>query len=105
MGDDNLALILSLAQAAIHARDDRTAWRKNVSRAAEVHGAACAALWDELERQIVIADGRVPTAEHPSVKYQRMIANMRSEIVNVALSAIEGSLVELAKGPALGCDE
>ena len=97
---DHLA-ILTLANAALQARDDRTAWSKCVSHAAEIHGVACDAVWEELERQVALQDGRVPVAEHPSVKQKRMIANLRSEIVNVALASIEEAMNDLAKGPML----
>ena len=97
---DHLAL-LALAKTALQARDERTAWRKNVARAAEVHGAACDAVWEELERQVCIQDGNIPVIEHPRVRQQRMIINLRTEIVNVALAAIENAMGELAKGPML----
>lgn len=97
---DHLA-ILTLAKAAIQARDDRTAWRKGIARAAEAHGVACDAVWEELERQIALQDNQIPVLEHPKVKQQRMIANLRSEIVNTAMVAIESALHELAQGPML----
>lgn len=97
---DHIA-ILTLAKAAIQARDDRTAWRKGIAFAAEAHGVACDAVWDELERQIEVQHGRIPVLEHPKVKQQRMIANLRSEIVNTALVAIESALDDLARGPML----
>lgn len=77
---DHLKLI-SLAQAALKARDDRARWQANGTNAAEEHGAACEAVWDELERQVTIQDGRIPTIEHPTVRYRRMVAQMRGEIV------------------------
>lgn len=101
---DHLA-ILALAKAAIQARDDRTAWRKGIANAAEAHGVACDAVWDELERQIELQHGRIPVLEHPSVKKLRMIANLRSEIVNTALAAIEDALADIAKGPMLEDDD
>ena len=98
---DHLA-ILMLAKAALAARDDRTAWKKGVAHAAEIHGAACNAVWEELERQVSLQDGRIPVAEHPRVKEQRMVAQLRTEIVNVALASIEEAMSELANGPMLG---
>jgi hypothetical protein len=97
---DHLRL-LSLARAALTIRNDRQAWRGNTMRAAEAHGAACNELWEELERQVAINDGKVPVAELPIVKQRRMAAQMRSTIVNTALVAIEGAFKELENGPAL----
>lgn len=101
---DHLA-ILTLAKAAIQARDDRTAWRKGIANAAEAHGVACDAVWIELERQIEAQHGRIPVLEHPKARQQRMIANLRSEIVNTAIVAIEDALNDLAKGPMLDDDD
>lgn len=101
---DHLRL-LELAQAAFQARDDRTAWRKGIANAAEAHGVACDTVWDELERQIEMQDGRIPVLEHPKRKQMRMVANLRCEIVNTAMAAIEGALNELAKGPMLEDEE
>lgn len=101
---DHLA-ILTLAKDALRARDDRTAWREGISHAAEIHGAACNAVWEELERQVCLQDGRIPAIEHPRVKQQRMIMNLRTEIVNTAMLAIESALVDLAKGPMLEVDD
>lgn len=97
---DHMA-ILTLAKAALQARDDRTAWGKSIACAAEIHGSACDAVWDELERQVSLQDGLIPVAELPLVKQRRMVMNLRSEIVNTALRAIEGAMDDLAKGPML----
>ena len=90
-----------MARAAFKARDDRHLWRQDVRKAAEEHGCACDALWEELERQIALFDGLVPVAEHPALKRRKMIAHMRSEIVATAQNAITEALDELAQGPML----
>lgn len=100
---DHLRL-LSLALTANNLRDDRKAWGSNTMRAAEAHAAACNELWEELERQIAQNDGRVPVAELPIVKQRRMLAQMRSEIVNTVLVSIEGALSDLEKGPIIEDD-
>lgn len=100
---DHLKLI-SLAQAALKARDDRTRWQANVTNAAEAHGAACEAVWDELERQVIIQDGRIPTIEHPTVRYRRMVAQMRGEIVAHCQNAVIEALDSLQDGPSLEDD-
>ena len=101
---DHLRL-LSLARAALLARDNRALWRASIEHAAEEHGAACDALWDEIERQVTIQDGRVPVAELPSAKHKRMVRQMRSEIVAVVQDALTDALSALADGPRLDDDE
>ena len=93
--------LLALAKTSIRIRDDRQAWRGNTMRAAEDHSAACNELWEELERQVSLNDGKVPVAELPIVKQRRMAAQMRSAVVNTALVAIERAFKELENGPAL----
>lgn len=100
LSPDHLTL-LSIARAAFKARDDRHLWRQDVRKAAEEHGCACDALWEELERQVAQFDGLVPVAEHPALKRRKMIAQMRSEIVATAQNAISEALEELAQGPML----
>lgn len=95
---DHLRL-LSLARASFQARDNRQLWRQNTERATAEHGVACDELWNELERQVAVQDGRVPVAALPAVRQQRMIAQMRSEIVAVAQTAIIDAMEELARGP------
>lgn len=97
---DHLAL-LAIARAALVARDDRQNWRNNPSQAAEIHGAQCDALWDELERQVAIQDGKIPVIDHPETKRIKMIAQWRREIVSVALNAVTEALDELADGPMM----
>lgn len=45
-------LILELARAALIARDDAAAWKRDAEAACEAHTEACNALWEELERQV-----------------------------------------------------
>lgn len=93
--------LLALTKAAITARDNRHLWRKNTLAAAEEHGAACDALWAELEKQVSERDGSVPVLEHPRVTHRKMIARLRTEIVMTAQSAMIDALDELARGPML----
>jgi hypothetical protein len=93
--------LLSLARATFRARDDRVLWNSDPEEACERHGALCDALWTELENQIAAADGLVIVHQHPALKRQKMIANMRREIVQAAQNAITEALEELAKGPML----
>lgn len=93
--------LISLAQAALKARDDRARWQANGTNAAEEHGAACEAVWDELERQVTIQDGRIPTIEHPTVRYRRMVGQMRGEIVAHCQNAVFEALDALQHGPSL----
>ena len=97
---DHLGL-LTLARAAIRARDDRVLWKKDPDDACERHRALCDALWEELEQQIAQFDGLVPVAEHPALKRQKMIAQMRREIADTVKHAITDAMEELAKGPML----
>lgn len=101
---DHLRL-LSLARAALTARDNRALWKASISHAAEEHGAACDALWDEIERQVTIQDGRVPVLEHPSARHKRMLRQMRSDIVGVVQDALADALETLRDGPRMELDE
>lgn len=101
---DHLRL-LALARAALTARDNRALWRASIIHAAEEHGVACSALWDEIERQVTLQDGRVPVLEHPSVKHKRMVRKMRSEIVAVVQDALTDALNALADGPRLDVED
>jgi hypothetical protein len=101
---DHLRL-LSLARAALLARDNRALWKASIRHAAEEHGAACDALWDEIERQVTVQDGRVPVLEHPAAKHKRMVLQMRSEIVAVVQDALTDALSELADGPRLDIED
>lgn len=87
---DDHTRLLALARAAMQARDDAKLWKLTPEEAAEIHGAHCDALWDELERQVVVADGRVPVLEHPTVKQRRLARQMRTEI----LAAVQGAVCE-----------
>jgi uncharacterized protein with FMN-binding domain len=97
---DHMAL-LAIAKAAFAARDDRHNWRKNPDLAAENHGVHCDALWDELERQVTIQDGKIPTIDAPERKRRKQIAEWRREVVSAALNAITEALDELADGPMM----
>lgn len=97
--------LLALANAAFRARDNRELWTRSIREGAEEHGAACDALWNELERQTVIQCGSVPVLEHPSVKHKRMVRQMRSEIVAVVQDALSDALDALADGPRLEVEE
>jgi LmbE family N-acetylglucosaminyl deacetylase len=93
--------ILELARAALKARDNRQLWRQNVLKACEEHTHWCNALWEELERQCCDQHDTLNVLEHPSVKQRKMIANLRSEIVNAAMVGIEQALEELSRGPMM----
>ena len=97
LSPDHLHL-LALARAAIKARDDKTLWKRSLSEAVETHGAACDAVWDELERQVTIADGAVPVLEHPSATKVRRAAQMRGEIIAAVQHALSDVLDDLANG-------
>ena len=97
--------LLELARAALQARDNRSLWRHNTTKAAEEHGFWCDELWTELERQTDDRHDQIAVLEHPSVRKLRMIANIRREIVATAQNAIEMALNELADGPMMDEDE
>ena len=101
---DHLRL-LALAKAAIRARDDRVLWKRSALEGAELHGAACDALWSELENQVCMQDGAIPVLEHPAVKHKRMVRQMRSEIIAVVQASLEEALDALADGPRLIDDD
>ena len=94
---DHLRL-LALARAAMIAADDRGNWRRDLMTACETHGAACDALWDELERQVTIADGGVPVLEHPTARSRRLAQRMRTEIISACQDAVSGALDNLISG-------
>jgi RNAse (barnase) inhibitor barstar len=100
MNPDHMQL-LALTKAAIAARDNRHLWQKNTLAAAEEHGAACDALWEELEKQVSERDGSVPVLDHPRVTQRKMLARLRTEIVMAAQTAMIDALDELARGPLL----
>lgn len=104
LSPDHLHL-LALARAAIKARDDKTLWAKGWETAVEIHGAACDAVWDELERQVTIADGAVPVIEHPSATKVRRAAQMRGEIIASVQHALSDVLDDLANGITHGEDD
>ncbi len=101
---DHLSL-LALAKAAIRARDDRALWKRSALEGAELHGAACDALWRELESQGCTHAGGIPVLEHPSVRHKRMVRQMRSEIIAVVQASLEDALNSLADGPRLIDDD
>jgi len=104
LSPDHLHL-LALARAAIKARDDKTLWTRDWNAAVEAHGAACDAVWDELERQVTIADGAVPVLEHPSATKVRRAAQMRGEIIAAVQHALSDVLDDLANGITHGDDD
>lgn len=104
LSPDHLHL-LALARAAIKARDDGPLWRKSPELACEVHSESCNAVWDELERQVTIADGAVPVLEHPSATKVRRAAQMRGAIIDSVLHAVTDALDDLAKGITHGEDD
>ena len=97
--------ILALAKAAIRARDDRVLWKRSALEGAELHGAACDALWTELEDQVCAQDGRVPVLETPGARHKRMLREMRSEIIALVQDTLVEALDALANGPRLIDDE
>jgi hypothetical protein len=97
LSPDHLHL-LALARAAIKARDDKTLWKRSLREAVETHASACDAVWDELERQVTIADGAVPVLEHPSATKKRRAAQMRGEIIDAVQNALSDVLERLANG-------
>lgn len=97
--------LLALAKAALVARDNRALWTRSIREGAAEHGAACDALWTEIERQVTVQDGRIPTLEHPSVRHKRMVRQMRSEIVARVQDALSDALDCLADGPYFDTEE
>lgn len=104
LSPDHLHL-LALARAAITARDNGPLWRKSPRLACEVHAESCDAVWDELERQVTIADGAVPVLEHPSATKARRSAQMRGEIIDRVLHAVTDALDDLRNGITHGEDD
>jgi hypothetical protein len=90
--------LLALARRATTSRDDHARWTNAPRQAAELHATACNALWDELERQITIADGAVPVLEHPSATQKRRAAQMRCDIIATVQHAVQGALDDLING-------
>lgn len=90
--------LLALGRAALQARDDKTLWTRSWKEAVDTHGAACDALWDEIERQVIIADGAVPVLEHPSATQKRRARQMRGEIIAAVQHALTDALDDLANG-------
>lgn len=97
LAPDHLHL-LALARAAIKARDDKTLWKRSFEDAVDTHSAACDEVWDELERQVVIAAGAVPALELPSATKKRRAKQMRSEIIAAVQHALSDALDDLAAG-------
>lgn len=97
--------LLALARAAIKARDDKTLWTRSFEGAVNTHGAACDAVWDELERQVVIADGAVPVLETPRAAKARRHAQIKSEVMAAVKAALSGALDDLAAGRFDGEDD
>lgn len=56
LSDDHMHL-LALARRAFDA-EQGPLWRDNPEAAVDRHGAACDALWDELQRQVDMQDGK-----------------------------------------------
>lgn len=97
--------ILALANTALLAADNRVLWRDNTFRAAEEHGHACDALWDELTRQVVLQDGKIPVLEHPSATKRRRAREIRAEIVNACRDAISEAMDQIIDGGILDYDD
>lgn len=93
LSEGHMAL-LALARRAIEA-ESGPIWKTDVEEACAIHGAACSALWDELQRQIDMQDGKVPVLEHPSVKARKLAKRMRRDILAACQSAIEQALDEM----------
>jgi hypothetical protein len=98
LAEDHLTL-LALAKAAI-AAEQGPLWKTDVEAAADVHGAACNAVWDELRRQIDISEGRIPVIEHPGRKQLALARRMRAEILTTVQCAVEDAIASLERG---GC--
>ena len=90
--------ILALARAALQARDDQKLWGRSATEACDRHGAACDALWEELERQVVAGDGGIPVLEHPSVKQRRIARQLRTEIIAAVQASVIEALEDIADG-------
>ena len=97
INDDHLRL-LALARAAFAARDDGKLWKRSPDEAIETHGACCDALWAELERQVILADGGVPVLDHPTVRRRKMARQMRGAIVATVQQAVVAALDDIEDG-------
>lgn len=95
---DDHTRLLALARAALKARDDASQWSRSPELAAGHHGACCDALWDELERQVVQADGAVPVVEHPTVKQRKLARQMRTEILAACQQAVTEAIGDIEAG-------
>ena len=97
ISDDHTRL-LALARAVFQARDDAKLWKRSPDEAIETHGARCDALWAELERQVVAADGGVPVLDHPTVRQRKLARQMRSQIVATVQQAVVEALDDIEDG-------
>lgn len=91
--EDHMAL-LALAKRAIDL-ETGPAWKRSPMKAAETHGAACDALWQELRRQIQEQAGAVPEIEPPSVLQKRLATLLRGQIVTTVHNAIDEALRDI----------
>ena len=57
------AHLLALAKRCF-AAETGAIWRTSPEDAVDVHSAACDALWEELRRQVELADGKIPRFVH-----------------------------------------
>ena len=73
-------------------------WRSRPDEAIEVHSDACDALWEELRRQVELADGKIPTLEHPTVKAAKQAKRLKAEIVAVVQQACVQALDDFKDG-------
>lgn len=94
LNPDHLHL-LALARRALEANSGPL--RKTDSEEAiQRHGAACDALWGELQRQVNLQDGNVPILEHPCVKHIWLATQMRATILAACRGAIKQALDEVS---------
>ena len=96
MDDDHLHL-LALAKRCF-AAETGTLWRTSPEDAVDAHSSACDALWEELRRQVELADGKIPTLEHPTVKAAKQAKRLKAEIVAVVQQACVQALDDFKDG-------
>lgn len=95
---DDLTRVLALARAALNARDDKRLWASDPEEAGDLHGAACNALWEELERLVRESDGKVPVLETRAQMQGRIDRRMRNEILAACQNAIVETLDDISRG-------
>ena len=95
---DDLTRVLALAGAALQARDDKRLWASDPEQAGDLHGAACNALWEELERLVKNSGGKVPVLETRAQMQVRIARQMRNEILAACQNAIVETLDDISSG-------